>query len=99
MSVELHVPYRTQRVGSGPVTIASSERRMVVPERHRVCEHCGQVNVIDRLASTPHPRIIWPVPKVSPGMEANNVLPPRPEPPTLEERVAELELQVAELRG
>jgi hypothetical protein len=66
-----------------------------VPDRLRRARprlrHCGRENVIDQLASRPHPAIVWPAPTVTPGMDVDEVLPAPLGPPTLEQRVAALE--------
>ncbi len=95
----------TSRVGANPVTTQVSRREHVVDvtrDEDKVCVVCGKENVVRDLVDGRG----WgnpPWPDVQPHVltrvtEVDEVL-PEPEPPTLEERVAELERKVGWLVG
>lgn len=82
----------TRRVGNGPIVVARSERLpLIVPERHQRCEYCGKETVVSWL-QVGHDRFDWPVPAIPPGFDqVDEQVEPEPEPPSLEQRVAQLE--------
>lgn len=93
-SAEARVKVWTRRVGSGPITVARSERvPVVIPEQHQRCAYCGRENEVSWL-DIGHDRFEWPVPTVPVGFDPALVTEQLPEPeppPTLEQRLAALE--------
>jgi hypothetical protein len=98
VSARLIVRTWTTRVADGPVTIARTEQ-LPVDVDPRPCPFCGGETEIGPLTTPPHHRLVWPVPTVRPGAEADEVLPDPTPPMTLEERVEQLERTVTRLAG
>ena len=77
----------------------TEELPLEIPEL--ACEYCGATTVVDRLQTEDGrgPGVRHPVPALQPGAVADEWLPdPTPEP-TLQERVAELEVEVRWLKA
>jgi len=95
--VTLRTVVWTERTGNGPVVVGRQERSVDVD---KVCGFCGgelEVSPPTFDGRTFVHELDWPAPTLNVDTPVDETLPAPPPEPTLEERVAALERQMAEL--
>lgn len=104
-SVFLRTTLWTTRNGAdlGTIAVARRERDIEVPARDQSCEYCGATNEFSQPLGL-HGGLVteadWPEPRLGPTSTVDDLLEPlSPEPPSLAERVADLERRMARLEG